>query len=97
MTVTDDTMTAPPERLVPVALWVHENRRIRAFWLSGSPNLTHPDGLQRWLRRHEERLTASGAVMRLGNAWRLVEPACRPVMFEILAEESARAAKRKRS
>ncbi|WP_316684329.1 hypothetical protein [Ralstonia holmesii] len=37
--------------------------------------------------RHEVRLTERGAVMRLGTAWRIVEPTFHPVLFEILGEE----------
>ena len=43
--------------------------------------------MNKWLRRHEERLTARGAVLRLGKAWRIIEPAFRPALFEILTEE----------
>lgn len=41
----------------------------------------------RCMWRHEVRLTERGAVMRLGTAWRIVEPTFHPVLFEILGEE----------
>ncbi|WP_157129893.1 hypothetical protein [Burkholderia pseudomallei] len=41
----------------------------------------------KWLRRHEARLMERRAVLRLGKAWRIVEPGFRPVLFEILGEE----------
>jgi hypothetical protein len=83
------------ERLVPLETWLHENRRMRSIWRFGSPRLTGPDNMARWLKRHEKRLTERGAVMRLGNAWRIVEPAFRPAMFEILGEERDAATRRK--
>jgi hypothetical protein len=79
------------ERLVPLETWLHENADTRAIWRSGSPHLTRPADMGKWLRRHEAQLTERGAVLRLGSAWRLVEPALRSVLFEILAEERERA------
>jgi len=78
------------QRLVPLALWAHENARVRSIWRFGSPHLTGPEDMNKWLRRHEARLTERGAVMRIGTAWRIVEPEFRPVLFEILAEERER-------
>lgn len=78
---------AEPERLVPLETWLHENARVRSIWRSGSPRLTCPADMGKWLRRHEARLTECGAVLRLGKAWRIVEPAFRSVLFEILAGE----------
>jgi hypothetical protein len=75
------------ERLVPLETWLHENARARSIWRFGSPRLTGPADMGKWLRRHEARLTERGAVMRLGTAWRIVEPAFCPVLFEILGEE----------
>ncbi|MFL9863220.1 hypothetical protein PQR67_03420 [Paraburkholderia fungorum] len=75
------------ERLVPLETWLHENRRMRSIWRHGSPRLREPADMSKWLRRHEGRLTKCGAVMRLGKAWRIVEPAFRTVLFEILTEE----------
>jgi len=49
----------------------------------------------KWLKRHEARLTQRGAVMRLGNAWRIIEPHFRPVMIEILTEEREHAERKK--
>ena len=83
------------ERLVPLETWLRENRRMRSIWRFGSPRLTGPDNMARWLKRHEKRLTERGAVMRLGNAWRIIEPAFRPVLFEILTEERYAAMRRK--
>lgn len=84
-----------PERLVPLNTWVHENARNRSIWKHGSPHLTEPEGMGKWLKRHEARLIERGAVMRLGKAWRIVEPAFKPFLFEILTEERNRASKRK--
>ncbi|MFM0363701.1 hypothetical protein [Paraburkholderia sediminicola] len=81
------------ERLLPLETWLHENARARSIWRSGSPRLTCPADMGKWLRRHEARLTQRGAVLRLGNAWRIVEPTFRPVLFEILGEERERASK----
>lgn len=78
---------AEMQRLVPLETWLYENARTRSIWRFGSPRLTGPDDMAKWLRRHETRLTDRGAVMRLGKAWRIVEPAFRPVLFEILGEE----------
>jgi hypothetical protein len=50
--------------------------------------------MAKWLKRHETRLTQRGAVMRLGNAWRIIEPHFRLVMLEILAEEREQAARK---
>jgi hypothetical protein len=83
--------TGEIERLVPLDRWIWENYRTRSIWQSGSPHLREPAGMGRWLRRHEIRLTDSGAVLRLGNAWRLIEPTFKTVLFEILAEERERA------
>ena len=92
ITVTCTESTADEiERLVPLETWLHENARMRAIWRSGSPRLTGPADMGKWLRRHEARLTEHGAVMRLGNAWRIIEPTFRPVLFEILDEERERA------
>jgi hypothetical protein len=82
------------ERFVPLDLWLAENRRARSIWQTGSPGLRSPDQMPRWLRRHEKRLTERGAVMRIGKAWRIVEPTFRPVLLEILGEERERASKR---
>jgi hypothetical protein len=75
------------ERLVSVDLWVFENRRAHSVWCSGSPKLRCADDFTKWIRRHEARLTERGAMLRLGNARRLVEPAFRPLLLAILAEE----------
>lgn len=85
------------QRLVPLDTWLHENARMRSIWRFGSPHLTRPEDMGKWLRRHEKRLTGCGAVLRLGNAWRIVEPAFHPVLFEILGEERDRASRTKRS
>lgn len=82
------------ERLVPLETWLHENARARSIWRFGSPRLTGPADMGKWLRRHEARLTERGAVMRLGTAWRIVEPAFRLVLFEILGEERDRASRK---
>jgi len=86
---------AETERLVPLDTWLHENARARSVWRSGSPRLTGPDDMGKWLKRHEARLTQRGAVMRLGNAWRIIEPHFRPVMIEILTEEREHAERKK--
>ena len=85
-------IAAEAERLVSAATWAHENSSVRAIWRSGSPHLSGPANLGKWLRRHEARRTESGAVLRLGNAWRIVEPAFTPVLLEIPAKEYARPA-----
>lgn len=85
---------AEVERLVPLETWLHENARMRSIWRFGSPRLTGPADMGKWLRRHEARLTERGAVMRLGTAWRIVEPTFHPVLFEILGEERERVSKR---
>jgi hypothetical protein len=82
------------QRLLPLETWLYENMRMRSVWRSGSPRLTRPEDMPRWLKRHEGRLTERGAVLRLGRAWRIIEPAFRPVLFEILAEEREAAARR---
>jgi hypothetical protein len=82
------------QRLLPLELWIRENARARSIWRSGSPRLRSPEDMSKWLRRHEARLTDAGAVLRLGTAWRIIEPAFRPVLFEILAEEREAAARR---
>jgi hypothetical protein len=86
-----------PERLVPLDTWICEHVRSRSIWQRGSPSLTSPTDMGKWLKRHETMLTERGAVVRLGNAWRIVEPTFKPVMFEILDEErdKAHAAKNK--
>lgn len=88
-----DLPNAEIERMVPLELWLHENARARSIWRSGSPRLTGPADMPKWLRRHEARLTERGGVLRFGRAWRIVEPAFRPVLFEILTEERDRAAR----
>ncbi|APD38427.1 hypothetical protein BK015_25065 [Burkholderia pseudomallei] len=80
-------MDVEAERLVPLETWLYENARVRAIWRSGSPRLTGPGDMGKWLRRHEARLMERRAVLRLGKAWRIVEPGFRPVLFEILGEE----------
>lgn len=85
--MTDRSEAADMERLVPLETWLHENARARSIWRSGSPRLTCPADMGKWLRRHETRLTERGAVMRLGNAWRIVEPGFRAALLEILSEE----------
>lgn len=92
MTIDAGETLGDVERLVPLETWLHENAPIRAIWRSGSPRLTQPADMGKWLRRHESRLTECGAVLRLGNAWRIIEPTFRPVLFEILREERERAA-----
>jgi hypothetical protein len=82
------------DRLVPLDTWVHENARNRSIWLHGSPHLTEPAGLGKWLKRHEAKLTQRGAVMRIGTAWRIIEPVFKLAMFEILTEERERAFRR---
>ncbi|MEM5277474.1 hypothetical protein VSR17_20840 [Cupriavidus taiwanensis] len=77
-------------RLVPLETWLYENDRRLSIWLFGSPRLRTPDDMGKWLRRHEAILTARGAVERLGNAWRIVEPLFEPVLFEILRQERER-------
>jgi hypothetical protein len=89
------TIDGEAERLVPLDTWSHENARNRSIWQHGSPHLTEPEGMGKWLKRHEARLTERGAVIRLGNAWRVIEPAFKPVMFEILGEERDKANRNK--
>lgn len=86
MTCTESNVVEP-ERLVPLETWLHENAHVRAIWRSGSPRLTCPADMGKWLRRHETQLSERGAVLRLGKAWRIVEPAFRSALFEILAGE----------
>lgn len=90
---TTNAMAAATERLVPLETWLYENARIRSIWRFGSPRLTCPADMGKWLRRHEARLTERSAVLRLGKAWRIVEPGFRAVLFEILTEERERAAR----
>lgn len=87
----DHSEPADMERLVPLETWIYENARMRSIWRFGSPRLTGPADMGKWLRRHEARLTERGAVMRLGNGWRIIEPRFRPALFEILTEERERA------
>lgn len=94
MTIDAGETLGDVERLVPLETWLHENARMRSIWRFGSPRLTGPADMPKWLKRHEKRLAEAGAVMRLGKAWRIVEPAFRPAMFEILAEERERAQQR---
>ena len=94
MTNTESSV-ASVERLVPLETWLYENARTRSIWRFGSPRLTGPTDMGKWLRRHEARLAERNAVLRLGKAWRIVEPAFRPVLFEILAEERERATRKK--
>jgi|GEM_PF-6990732 len=82
------------ERLVPLDTWIGENERRRSIWQAGSPHLTEPKGMSKWLKRHEARLTACGAVLRLGNAWRIVEPSFMPAMMAILTDERTKAQKK---
>lgn len=90
-----DVQVDDPDRLVPLDTWVGENSRNRSIWRHGSPHLMAPDGMGKWLKRHEARLTERGAVMRIGKAWRIVEPAFKPVMFSILTEERDKANRNK--
>lgn len=83
------------ERLVPLETWVHENRRNLSIWMHGSPHLTSPAGMGKWLKRNESRLTQCGVVVRLGTAWRIVEPAFKQVMFSILTEERDKSLRRR--
>lgn len=89
------TIESDPERLVPLDTWLAENARSQSIWRHGSPHLAGPDNMGKWLKRHEARLTKAGAVLRIGNAWRIVEPVFKPAMFEILTEERAKAQKKK--
>ncbi|MDN7925698.1 hypothetical protein [Burkholderia vietnamiensis] len=84
------------QRLVPLDTWLHENARMRSIWRFGSPRLTSPDDMAKWLKRHEARLTERGAVLRLGNAWRIVEPAFRSMLLEILGEKRERTSRKGR-
>ncbi|MGF6974914.1 hypothetical protein QFZ94_003364 [Paraburkholderia sp. JPY465] len=85
---------AETERLVPLELWLHENARAGSIWRSGSPRLLSPEDMGKWLRRHEKRLTDAGGVLRLGKAWRIIEPTFQRVLLQILAEEREAAARR---
>jgi len=87
-----NTLDADLQRWMPLQLWLAENASKRSIWRFGSPRLTGPENMPRWLRRHETRLTKRGAVLRLGNAWRLIQPGFESAMFEILREERERAA-----
>lgn len=89
------TIESDPERLVPLDTWIGENARSRSIWSYGSPHLTEPANMGKWLKRHEARLTKAGAVMRIGNAWRIIEPTFKPAMFAILAEERAKVQRKK--
>lgn len=82
------------DRLVPLENWINENAHHRSIWQHGSPHLIEPAGMGKWLKRHEARLTDQGALIRLGKAWRIVEPAFKPAMFEILTEEREQAFRR---
>jgi hypothetical protein len=82
-----------PDRLVPLDTWINENAGRTSIWRRGSPHLTGPGAMGKWLKRHEARLTELGAVMRIGIAWRIIEPKFEPIMFSILSEESRKAAK----
>lgn len=84
----DSPWRAPLQRLVPLETWVYENANVRAIWWT-SPRLTSPADMGRWLRRHEQRLTSRGALLRMGRAWRIVEPVFRTELFAILGEEYA--------
>jgi len=86
------------QRLVPLDTWMFENRDLLLMWRgawyrAGSHSVSGPDNVPRWIKRHEKRLTEAGAVMRKGNAWRLVEPGCTEALRGILAEECDRAAR----
>ena len=72
-----------------------QRRFITLFERIKHANLTEPAGMGKWLKRHEARLTAMGAVIRLGNAWRIIEPAFRPAMLAILTEERNKAQRKK--
>src|SRR6516225_6376302 len=63
-----NTVDDKTERLLPLETWLHENARMRSIWRFGSPRLTGPADMGKWLRRHEARLTERGAVLRLGKA-----------------------------
>lgn len=93
-TTCTESSLAEAERLVPLDTWLYENAHVRAIWRSGSKRLTCPADMGKWLRRHEARLTERGALMRLGTAWRIIEPTFHTVLFEILGEERERASKR---
>lgn len=92
--VCTESVAVEVERLVPLETWLHENARARSIWRFGSPRLTGPADMGKWLRKHEARLTERGPVMRLGTAWRIIEPTFCPVLFEILGEERERASNR---
>lgn len=86
-------------RLVPIETWIHENRYMlrawRGVWFgAGTDNVSGPDNVPRWVRRHEKRLTEAGAVARQGNAWRLIEPGCTEALRAILTEECERASRK---
>lgn len=94
---------APPpqvQRWVPLETWIHENRLMLLAWRkvwfgAGTHSVSGPDNVPRWIRRHEKRLTDAGAVMRKGNAWRLIEPGCTDALRTILTEECERKRARK--
>lgn len=80
------------QRLIPLETWIFENRYMlrawRGVWFgAGTHNVSGPDNVPRWIRRHEKRLTEAGAVMRKGNAWRLIEPGITEALRAILTEE----------
>lgn len=103
--MTDHSMTLDKgkpgtvQRLIPLDTWIYENRYVLSAWLgvwyrSGRHSVSGPDNVPRWIRRHEKRLTEAGAVMRKGNAWRLIEPGCTEALRAILTEECERAARK---
>lgn len=91
----DDGNTQSISRLVPLDTWIYENRHMLRKWLSvwyaaGTHSVSGPNNVPRWLRRREKRLTEAGAVMRVGKAWRLIEPGCTEALRAILDEEIGR-------
>ena len=56
-------LDAVTERLVPLDTWLYENARARSVWRSGSPRVTGPDGMAKWLKRHD-----APDIARRGNA-----------------------------
>lgn len=80
-----------PQRLVPLDTWTHENARNLSIWWHGSPHLTGPDGMGKWLKRHEAALTERGDLLRIGIAWRIIEPTFKPIMFTLLTGERDKA------
>ena len=55
-------------RHLSLEAWATEKARALQAWRIDAGDLP------RLLRRHEDKLTATGVVRRHGNAWRLVEP-----------------------